>query len=331
MNRTGSLSLDIRADHFDHPSGLVDAGTVVGWIDKVGYAVAASWSGTYVRARYIGTMQFSHPVPVDTRVTVQGRVVRTHGSSIHVQTRVLLPELLDDDGAPLVATASITVYGAEVGGQPRDVPAWMPSTAGQVERDRQARRSSVARRTVERAMNRLPFPEPGEQHEEMTTLSFLAPAAEATAGGTVSAGVVLRWLDEAAGVCAARWTGEENVVAVFAGGVRLDRPVHVGDLVRVDALLVNTTDRSMHVALRVHAGPRSSRHPERVAHSIAVMVARGEDGHAEPVRPWTPAGPEARQLQAAAMDLVRLRSQVGAAWTSVPPTVRGRDGRDGPQ
>lgn len=315
MKPIGALSLDFRADSFDHPSGLVDAGTVIAWVDKVGYAVAAGWSGTFVRARYIGNMQFTHPVRVDTDVTVQARVVHTDGADVHVQIRVLLPGR-GEGGAPVVSTASIAVYGAEEDGQPVTVPEWVPSTPGQIERDEQARRSTVARGRVERGMSRLPFPPGGADLEEMTTLSFLAPTSEATVGGTVSAGTVMRWIDEAAGVCAARWTGHENVVAVFAGGVRFVRTVHVGDLVRVDALLVHTTERSMHVALRVYSGRRTGRHPELVAHSIAVMVDVAGEGRAAEVRRYEPESDAARHLEASAVELVRLRSEVGAAWTT---------------
>lgn len=318
MKHTSALSLDFRADRFDHPSGLVDAGTVIAWVDKVAYAVAAGWAGVYARARYIGTMQFTRRVPVDTRVTAQARVVHTYGPHVHVQTRVLLPDLPDADGAPVVACTSIAVYTAEESGVRVPVPPWMPSTPRQVERDVQARESTLARRAVERGMADLPFPRPGDAAaEHMTTLSFLAPASEATVGGTVTAGAILRWVDEAAGVCAARWTGHESVVAVFAGGVRFVRPVYVGELVRVDALLVHTSTRSMHVALRVHAGPRGSAEPRLVAHSIAVMVDLDDDGRPVAVPPYVPATEDARRLEESAAQLLSLRSAAAAAWTDV--------------
>ncbi|WP_319075957.1 acyl-CoA thioesterase [Micrococcus sp. M4NT] len=319
MKHIGALSLDFRADSFDHPSGIVDAGTAISWIDKVCYAVAASWSGSFVRARYMGNMQFRHAVPVDTQATVQARVVHTDGSDVHVQTRLMLPEIPDAAGDPTVCTSSIAVYSAEEGGARLTVPQWVPATPNQVERDEQARRSTVARREVERGMAELPFPASAADLEEMTTLSFLAPTSEATVGGTVNAGAVMRWVDEAAGVCAARWTGHENVVAVFAGGVRFVRNVRVGDLVRVDALLVHTTDRSMHVALRVYAGRRTSRRPRLVAHSISVMVDVSDEGRAGVVRRYVPVSEAARRLEESAVELVRLRSEMGAAWTYARP------------
>lgn len=317
MKPAGALALEFRADSFDHPGGLVDAGTVISWIEKAGYAVAASWAGTFVRARYMGHTQFNHSVPVDHRAVVQARVVHTDGADVHVQTRLLLPGVRDHDGEPVVATSSLVVYAAEEGGVRVTVPAWVPATPGQVERDEQARRSTVARRSVERGMARLPFPSPEQAPEEMSTLAFLAPAAEATVGGTINAGAILRWVDEAAAVCAARWTGHESVVAVFGGGMRFVRNVHVGDLVRVDALLVNTTDRSMHVALRVYAGRPTGTRPRLVAHSIAVMVDVSAEGRAQPVRQYVPASEGARRLQETAIELVRMRSEVSAAWTEM--------------
>ena len=109
MKPAGALALEFRADSFDHPGGLVDAGTVISWIEKAGYAVAASWAGTFVRARYMGHTQFRHSVPVDHRAVVQARVVHTDGADVHVQTRLLLPEVKDESGDPVVATSSVSV------------------------------------------------------------------------------------------------------------------------------------------------------------------------------------------------------------------------------
>ena len=128
---------------------------------------------------------------------------------------------------------------------------------------------------------------------------------------------ILRWVDEAAAVCAARWTGHESVVAVFGGGVRFVRNIHVGDLVRVEALLVNTTERSMHVALRVYASRRTGAESRLVAHSIAVMVDVSAEDQAQRVRQYVPESESARRLQETAIELVRMRSEVSAAWTEM--------------
>ncbi|WP_288819451.1 acyl-CoA thioesterase [uncultured Micrococcus sp.] len=316
MHVRGALSLDFSAESYTHPTGTVDAGTVIAWIDKVGYAVAASWSGSFVRAAYVGNMQFRHPVPVDTRATVQARVVYTEGAQIHVQTRLLLPEIPDAEGRPVVCTDCLMVYTAEEDGVPQDVPVWEPATERQAERARQAREATGLRAEIEGGMAAMPFPDQVGERDELVTLRFLAGASHATVGSTVRAAAVMRWIDEAAAVCAARWSGTENVVAAFAGGVRFVETIRVGEVVSVDALLVHTSARAMHVALRVYAARRHERRGRVVAHSLAVMVAP-DDGRARPVEQWEPESEWAAGLEEKAVELVRLRSEAGATWSSV--------------
>lgn len=60
----------------------------------------------------------------------------------------------------------------------------------------------------------------------------------------------------AAYLCATRWAGRDTV-AVFSGGVRFYRPLNIGDLVEVEARLIYTGNKGMHVAAR----PRPARDP----------------------------------------------------------------------
>lgn len=317
MHVRGSLSLEFTAEGFGHPSGTVDAGTVITWIDKAGYAVAASWAGTYVRASYVGNMQFENPVPVDTRAVVQARVVHTDGPYVHVQARLIMPALQGEGGGPLVCTECLLVYAAEEDGRLVDAPVWVPETEGQRERDEQANSAKVIRTTIEQGMNSLPFPEEVGPNDELVRLCFIAGQGETTIGSTVRASAIMRWIDEAAAVCAARWSGSENVVAAFAGGVRFLANIEAGNVVTVDALLVHTSPRAMHVALRVYAARRHERGARIVAHSLAVMVVPG-DGRAQPVRQWEPESEWSSSLESAAVELVKLRSAAGATWSSAP-------------
>lgn len=317
MHVRGALSLEFTAEGFGLPSGTVDAGTVITWIDKAGYAVAASWAGTYVRASYVGNMQFQNPVPVDTRAVVQARVVHTHGPYVHVQARLIMPALQGEGGGPLVCTECLLVYAAEEDGRLVDAPVWVPETEGQRERDEQANSAKVIRTTIEQGMNSLPFPEEVGPNDELVRLCFIAGQGETTIGSTVRASAIMRWIDEAAAVCAARWSGSEKVVAAFAGGVRFLANIEAGNVVTVDALLVHTSPRAMHVALRVYAARRHERGARIVAHSLAVMVVP-DDGRAQPVRQWEPESEWSSSLESAAVELVKLRSAAGATWSSAP-------------
>src|SRR5699024_3633406 len=93
MRSRSSITLHFRAEAYDHPSGYVDAGTVMSWLDKAGYAAAATWAGSNVVATYIGNMKFGHPVPVDTQITAQARLIYTEDTQVHVQGRLTLPEV----------------------------------------------------------------------------------------------------------------------------------------------------------------------------------------------------------------------------------------------
>ena len=68
---------------------------------------------------------------------------------------------------------------------------------------------------------------------------------------------MLEWIDKSAYACAAAWSGHYCVTA-YVGNVRFHQPLHVGDLVEVQARLIHTGTSSMHVSARVRSGnPRT--------------------------------------------------------------------------
>ena len=120
-------------------------------------------------------------------------------------------------------------------------------------------------------------------------------------------------LDEAANVCASRWSGLP-VVAVFAGGVRFYQPVRVGDLVEIEARLVHTSARSMHVSIRARSGDRREREPRLIAHGLTVMVSTGTNGKAVPVKQWRAVTEQDQSLERRALELVGLRNKASHEW-----------------
>ncbi|MFC7401674.1 acyl-CoA thioesterase [Citricoccus sp. GCM10030269] len=313
MPTHSSIALQFRAEAYDHPDGSVDAGTVMTWIDKTAYASAASWSGTNVVSSYVGNMHFAHPVPVETRVIVQSRVVLTGRTSVHVQTRVVLPEVKDENGKSTVSTECVMIYVAvDADGNSIPVRPWEPETPEEIERARLAELRGNIRREVEEAMIAAP-PPVDELTSESVFLRFVAATREVYPGEKVQGGTVMRWIDEAANVCASRWSGL-NVVAVFAGGVRFYQPVRVGDLVELEARLVHTSPRSMHVSVRARAGDRRDRELSLIAHGLTVMVSTGADGRAMPVRQWSAETEQDQALERRALELVGLRNKAAHEW-----------------
>ncbi|OAV63060.1 hypothetical protein A6F49_03170 [Enteractinococcus helveticum] len=316
MRSRSSITLHFRAEAYDHPSGYVDAGTVMSWLDKAGYAAAATWAGSNVQATYIGNMKFGHPVPVDTQITAQARLIYTEGTEIHVQGRLTLPDVLDDDGEPTVATWVVMVYEAvDAKGKPKQINPWEPRTDAGHKRREVAKARSIEHARGEDALGQVSFPDPAETTAEVVLLCFIAHAAQVTPGFRLQGGTLMSWLDEAAFVCASRWAGKQ-AVAVFAGGVQFYHGVYVGDVVEIEARIVHTTERSMYLVVRAWSGKPEQRDLRPVAQSIAIMVV-AEEGKAEPIPSWQPATEAEKQLQHHAIELVSMRNKNVYEWSTV--------------
>lgn len=316
MRSRSSITLHFRAEAYDHPSGYVDAGTVMSWLDKAGYAAAATWAGSNVQATYIGNMKFGHPVPVDTQITAQARLIYTENTEIHVQGRLTLPEVLDVDGEPTVATWVVMVYEAvDAKGMPKQVKPWEPRTDAGHKRREAAKARSIEHARGEDALGQVSFPDPAETTAEVVLLCFIAHAAQVTPGFRLQGGTLMNWLDEAAFVCASRWAGKQ-AVAVFAGGVQFYHGVYVGDVVEIEARIVHTTERSMYLVVRAWSGKPEQRDLRPVAQSIAIMVV-AEEGKAEPIPSWQPATEAEKLLQHRTIELVSMRNKNVYEWSTV--------------
>jgi acyl-CoA hydrolase len=114
--------------------------------------------------------------------------------------------------------------------------------------------------------------------------------------GTVHGGVVMKLVDDVAGVVAQRHSGG---AAVTASMDEMDflSPVRVGDLVHAEAQVNWTGKSSMEVGVRVLAEPwnEAGVEPVRVATSYLVFVAVDGNGRPRPVPPVLAEGDEDRR------------------------------------
>jgi acyl-CoA hydrolase len=122
---------------------------------------------------------------------------------------------------------------------------------------------------------------------------------------------VMKWIDQAGYTCAAGWTGG-YCVTIYVGGLRFLRPIHVGEVVELRALVIRTGRTSLHVAVDIYA--RDPKVPEltRTGHCVIVFVALDEQGRPRSVPPWTPETDTDRALQAYAVRLIELRRLMDA-------------------
>ena len=147
----------------------------------------------------------------------------------------------------------------------------------------------------------------GKQRE--ITLRFLAEPTDINFGGKVHGGSVMKWIDQAAYACAAGWCGQYCVTA-YVGGIRFIRPISIGELVEVRAMLIHTGRTSMHIAVDVSARLPRAPETEKATHCIIVFVGVDEAGQPSQVPTWTPASDADRALQDYAVRLMELRKTI---------------------
>lgn len=143
------------------------------------------------------------------------------------------------------------------------------------------------------------------------TLRFLAEPADVNFGGKVHGGAVMKWIDLAAYACAAGWSGK-YCITVYAGGIRFVQPIHVGNIVEVNAKVIYTGTSSMHVALSVKAGDPKESDRHLTTHCIVIMVAVDDAGKPTEVPDWIPSDEEDIKLRDSALRLMDMRKRIGA-------------------
>ncbi|MGV0109501.1 MULTISPECIES: acyl-CoA thioesterase [unclassified Arthrobacter] len=294
-------------------SGSVDAGTVLEWVDKAAYAAAVGWAKTYCVTAYVGNIHFADPVVVGDLVEVEATIVHTGTSSMHIRT-VVSSGPVSGEGGGRRSECLVVFVAVGPDGAPVPVPAFEPRTAAERRESEHAEARIGVRREIVEEMRRQEYTAAGTA--ERTVLRFLAAPTDVNWGGKVHGGTVMDWIDEAAYVCSARHCGLDTV-AVFSGGVRFLKPLHIGDVVEVEARLVYTGNKGMHVAVHVRSGSPRSREMDLTTTCLTVMVARDAEGSAVPVPPWVPRSEEDRRLHQHALDLLHIRSR---APGSVLPT-----------
>jgi acyl-CoA hydrolase len=143
------------------------------------------------------------------------------------------------------------------------------------------------------------------------TLRFLAEPIHVNFGGKVHGGAVMKWIDQAGYTCAAGWTGE-YCVTTYVGGLHFLKPILVGEVVDLRALVIHTGRTSLHIAIDIYAGDPRDVEKSRRCHCVVVFVALNEAGRPHPVPTWIPETETDRALQQYALRLIELRKIMDA-------------------
>ncbi|MBV2209878.1 MAG: acyl-CoA thioesterase [Thermomonas sp.] len=151
--------------------------------------------------------------------------------------------------------------------------------------------------------------------QRQLTMRFLAEPSDVNFGGKVHGGQVMRWIDQCGYAAAVGWSGHYSVT-VAVGGIRFVAPIHIGDVVGVEATLIYTGTTSMHFAVDVRAhDPREDIADARLCtHCVIVFVALdAPEGNPMPVPVWQPQNEEDRQLSEYALQVMALGKGVEQA------------------
>ncbi|MDY0911498.1 acyl-CoA thioesterase [Rathayibacter festucae] len=293
------------------------AGRVLEWIDKAGYACAVGWSGGYCVTAYVGNVHFTRPIAVGNLIEARAQVIHTGRTSMHVLVRVAQAD--PRTGRYEEATHCLLIFVAvDEEKRPRPVPEWSPRTIEDLALAEGAAARIDGRRALHEVMRAQEYTEAGTGPR--IVFRFLAAPGDVNWGGNAHGGIVMRWIDEAANAVAQGWSGRD-AVAVYSGGIHFYRPVRIGHLVEVEARLIHTGPRSMHLAIHVRSGDPRTGALELTTQCMSVFVVRGEDGAAEPVPALEPRSDEDRRLDEHARELIRLRAELPALPVGIAATL----------
>ncbi len=150
-----------------------------------------------------------------------------------------------------------------------------------------------------------------------TVICVVMEIEHANNAGYVHGGTIMRLVDTAAGIAAARHA-RRRVVTAAMDDMSFLSPVYIGDLVTVVAMVNDSHRSSMEVGARVDVETVPTGEHRRVATAHLVFVGLGEDGKPAPVPPVIAESDDEKRRQAQArirreQRLIRKRALEEAA------------------
>ena len=145
----------------------------------------------------------------------------------------------------------------------------------------------------------------------LTTMAEYVLPQHANVGGSVFGGQIMAWVDLCGAICAQRHAGRPCVTA-FVDDLWFKRPVHVGQVVRLRAVVTATFRTSLEIDVEVEGEDTLTGERWQTVTARLTFVALGEDRKPTPVPPLVLATEADRLSQAAAEErrVARLARKV---------------------
>lgn len=138
---------------------------------------------------------------------------------------------------------------------------------------------------------------PKSPERSRITLNTLMMPEHANHLGNVHGGVIMKLADEAAAIAAMRHA-QRPAVTVAVDSMTFKQPVHVGDLLTIQAHVSYTHKSSMEISVHVTAEDPVTGVTTHTNSAYLVFVALGPDGRSAPVAPLALSTDEERKQYA---------------------------------
>ena len=169
---------------------------------------------------------------------------------------------------------------------------------------------------------------PRPASDSQTVISMVMEIEHANNAGYVHGGTIMRLVDTAAGIAAARHA-RRRVVTAAMDDMSFLSPVYIGDLVTMRAMVNDAHRTSMEIGVRVDVETVPTGETRHVSSAHLVFVGIDEDGKPAPVPPVFARTEDEKRRQAQArirreQRLIRKRAlaeAVRGAAGDVPPHV----------
>jgi acyl-CoA hydrolase len=121
--------------------------------------------------------------------------------------------------------------------------------------------------------------------DSLVTLSLIMQPQDANMAGNVHGGVIMKHIDDAAGMVALRHSGGCNVVTASIDRLDFHNPAFIGTLLTFKACLNMVGKSSMEIGVRVEAENPVSGEIRHIASAYLTFVALDKDQRPTPVPP----------------------------------------------
>ncbi len=137
---------------------------------------------------------------------------------------------------------------------------------------------------------------PKKVADSRTVMTELVMPNDTNPLGNLMGGYLMRWMDIVAAIAAGKHC-EAHVVTVSVDHVSFHNPVHLGDVITLEAVVTRAFNTSVEVYVEVFASNIKGQQPRRCNHAYLTFVALDDDKKTSiPVPPVIPLSSEEERL-----------------------------------